>query len=129
MFEGAQVIMFEEAHFRILPNSNESNPKMFAKKKSIITTFACFVSTASISTSQMCPLKSYVPPGMPAVPGRLMDREYDSLNIVWYPLGPIQNFTFRTSSQAAIMTKYSFFFAKSRPSPDHFSALLVVMFI
>ena len=74
MFEGAQVIMFEEAHFRILPNSNESNPKMFAKKKSIITTFACFVSTASISTSQMCPLKSYVPPGMPAVPGRLMDR-------------------------------------------------------
>ena len=66
--------MFEEAHFRILPNSNESNPKMFAKKKSIITTFACFVSTASISTSQMCPLKSFVPPGMPAVPGRLMDR-------------------------------------------------------
>ena len=75
MFEGAQVIMFEGAHlsqmfkghisgFRI----QESNLKVFAKKKSIITTFACFVSTACISTSQMCPLKSYVPPGMPAVP-------------------------------------------------------------
>ena len=86
MFEGAQIKMFEGAHLsqmfgKILKcapsmfrwGTIESNTKVFAKKN-IITTFACFRSTASINTSQMCPLKSYVPPGMPAVPGRLMDR-------------------------------------------------------
>ena len=65
------------AHLRILPNSMlrwgifESNPKVFAKKKNIITTFACFISTACISISQMCLLKSYVPPSMLAVLVRL----------------------------------------------------------
>ena len=86
MFEGAQIKMFEGAHLsqmfgKILKcapsmfrwGTIESNTKVFAKKN-IITTFACFRSTASINTSQMCPLKSFVPPGMPAVPGRLMDR-------------------------------------------------------
>ena len=43
-------------------------------KKSIFTTFACFGSQARISSSQMCPLKSYVPPDMSAVSVRLYDR-------------------------------------------------------
>ena len=44
-------------------------------KKSIFTTFACFGSQARISSSQMCPLKSYVPPDMSAVSVRLYNRE------------------------------------------------------
>ena len=59
----------------------------YLPKKSIIMTFACFISTACITTSQMCPLKSFVPPGMPAVPGRLMDRGSHSI----LATGGIQN--------------------------------------
>ena len=40
-------------------------------------TFACFISTACISTSQMCLLKSYVPPSMLAVLVRLQDQGGD----------------------------------------------------
>ena len=43
-------------------------------KKSIFTTFACFGSQARISSSQMCPLKSYVLPDMSAVSVRLYNR-------------------------------------------------------
>ncbi len=50
----------------------------YLPKKSIIMTFACFISTACISTSQMCLLKSFVPPSMLAVLVRLKDRGCDS---------------------------------------------------
>ena len=78
MFDGAHLSQMFGKILKCAPSmfrwgTIESNTKVFAKKN-IITTFACFRSTASINTSQMCPLKSFVPPGMPAVPGRLMDR-------------------------------------------------------
>ena len=71
MFEGAHLShMLEGAHLKILPNSMFG----FAKKRGVITTFACFATKARITSIKCAPSKSNVPPTMVAVVGRLYNR-------------------------------------------------------
>ena len=59
MFEGAHLShMLEGAHLKILPNSMFG----FAKKRGVITTFACFATTVRIASIKCAPSKSNVPP-------------------------------------------------------------------
>ena len=60
------------AHFRISPNSMFG----FAKKRGVITTFACFATKARITSIKCAPSKSNVPPTMVAVVGRLYNRDH-----------------------------------------------------
>ena len=46
----------------------------FAKKRGVITTFACFATKARITSIKCAPSKSNVPPTMVAVVGRLYNR-------------------------------------------------------
>ena len=72
MFEGAHLShMLEGAHLKILPNSMFG----FAKKRGVITTFACFATTVRIASIKCAPPRATCP--LPITMGAVVGRLYD----------------------------------------------------